>query len=97
MLLCMKRYLVVLHTYESYHAERSRNVSAYLYLRAAIVCNMPPTTLQIRMSQGHAPPCRLRACILVTVANHFAVAGRLKRQVMSGEKIRRMTLVTTGQ
>src|SRR6266571_2279653 len=64
---------------------------------AAIACNRPPIMPQRRISQGQRPPCRFRASSLVTVLNHRAVAGRLRRQAMSGETTSRSTEEYAGQ
>src|SRR6266567_2563791 len=68
-----------------------------LFTILATATSTPPTILQMRISQGHAPPCRLRASALFTVANHRFVTGRLKRQAMSGEKMSRMMVGTIDQ
>src|SRR2546428_832882 len=82
---------------ESPPSFRIVSLRAPFYLVAAMACSTPPTILQMRISQGHAPPCRFRASLLVTVANHRFVTGRLSRHAMSGEKMNRIITVTTDQ
>src|SRR5579863_8902987 len=73
------------------------NNSALVYFMAAMVCKIPPAMAQMAINHGHAPPCRLRASAMVTVLNQRAVDGRVRRQVIKGEKMTRIISVTSGQ